>query len=122
MWWIIELFKWLLFPFHVLLIWLFPKYKDLALGHKARVNYALWTVVILLALWIGVAGFDAEGAALLWFAGAWAGGLFLIYFAMTATEHISEHPKFRKNFRHGKGGSARWGGSGSLSKYEWKDD
>jgi hypothetical protein len=38
---------------------------------------------------------------------------------MAFVEHIAKSPRFRKMFKHGQGGSARFGGTGTLSRYDW---
>lgn len=99
-------------------------YRRLGYGHFARVLYALCTAIALLMLIIGINGleygWDNNRPFFLWLAGLWGGTLGLIYFLMSGFEYIAESDFVRKSFLHGTGGSARWAGAGTFSKYEYK--
>lgn len=93
----------------------------LGYGHKSRILYGLWTVLLisLLLLRHFVFKTDEIPAALVIWGIVWLGGLAVLYILLTVAERFFETPWFRRSLEHGQGGSARWGGSGAFAKYEW---
>ena len=95
------------------------KFGALGYGHKARALYI--SVIVLAALFVlfGLR-FGAPEAFYFWTLGIGGAALLLIYSTMAGVERVAESGPIRKAFKHGQGGSARWGGSGTFAKYEWR--
>lgn len=98
-------------------------YSELGYGHKARVLYVLWIASVLVVLAFGARVLDysweLNSGFFKWVIGGGIAGLFALYAWLSTYDRVSENKKVRRAFKQGKGGSARFGGSGTYAKYEW---